>query len=186
MTHASRGSGDVPAGPEGSGGPAMSEPIGADFFRQVVGRFATGVTVMTTRAGGIDHAMTASTFTSVSLDPLLVLACVEKEARFHDAVVEAGVFGITVLTEHQRALASWLATRGRPLHGQLNRAPHHHGRLTGVALLEDGLASLEARVMGVHPGGDHSIVVGEVLSASLGDGEPGALLHYRGQFARVD
>lgn len=164
----------------------MGEELTSDLFRQVAGRFATGVTVMTTRVGGIDHAMTASTFTSVSLEPLLVLVCVEQEARFHDAVLDAGVFGITVLTENQRAIASWFATRGRPLHGQLGRAGHRYGTHTGVPLLEEGLATIEAKVTQVHPAGDHSIVVGEVLSAALGDGGAGALLHYRGQFNRLD
>lgn len=164
----------------------MSEQPASDLFRQVVGRFATGVTIMTTRVGQLDHAMTASTFTSVSLEPLLVLVCVEKEARFHDAVLEAGVFGITVLSEHQRALAAWLATRGRPLHGQLDRAAHTPGPQTGVALIDDGLANVEARVVGVHEAGDHSIVVGEVLGVALQDGRSGALLHYRGQFTRLD
>lgn len=174
-----------PARPEPGGSPDESARDPA-IFRQAAGRFATGVTVMTTRVGKIDHAMTVSTFTSVSLDPLLVLVCVEQEARFHDAILEADTFGITVLTEYQRGIASWFAERGRPLHGQLERAPHHRGVATSVALLDDGLATFECRIVGIHPGGDHSIVVGEVVSMALGDGHAGALLHYRGQFARLD
>ena len=82
-----------------------------DLFRRAMGRFATGVTVLTTRTGDHDHAMTASALTSVSLEPLLVLVCVEREARFHDAVVEAGIWGISVLSSHDRPAADWLATR---------------------------------------------------------------------------
>ena len=94
-------------------------------FRQAMGRLAAGVTVLTTFADGHDHAMTADTLTSVSLDPLLVLVCVENEARWHEAVVDAPFFGVSVLAADQRPLSEWFATRGRPLHGQLDRAPHH-------------------------------------------------------------
>ena len=86
-----------------------------------MGRFATGVTVLTTRVRDLDHAMTASALTSVSLEPMLLLVCVEREGRFHDAVVEAGVWGVSVLSAHDRPGADWLATRGRPLHAQLDR-----------------------------------------------------------------
>src|ERR1700710_1785832 len=105
--------------------PALSaEAPDPSAYRRAMGRFATGVTVVTARAGDIDHAMTANTFTSVSLEPLLVLICVEREARFHDAVIEAGQWGVSVLDGSARAVSEWLATRGRPLHGQLDRAPH--------------------------------------------------------------
>ena len=143
-------------------------------------------TVVTTVVDGIDHVMTASTFTSVSLDPLLVLVNVEIDSRFHDAIAEASSYGVTVLTENQRAVASWFATRGRPLHGQLGRCAYHRGPHTGVALLDEGLATFECRLVEVHPAGDHSIVIGEVVGMELGAGHEGALLHYRGQFHRLD
>ncbi len=116
-----------------------------------MGRFATGVTVVTARVGAIDHAMTANAFASVSLEPLLVLVCVEREARFHDAVVEAGRWGVSVLDGSARAVSEWLATRGRPLHGQLDRVPHHYGPVTGAALLDASLATMECRTVGDLP-----------------------------------
>ena len=99
--------------------------VDADQFRLAMGRFATGVTVLTTFSGGHDHAMTANALTSVSMDPLLVLVCVEVDARFHDAITESGVWGVSVLGVDQRPVAQWLSTQGRPLHGQLelDRAP---------------------------------------------------------------
>ena len=97
-------------------------------FRQAMGRLVAGVSVLTTFSSGHDHAMTADTLTSVSLDPLLVLVCVELDTRWHDAVLEAGVFGVSVLAADQRPLSAWFATRGRPLHGQLDRAPHRRGK----------------------------------------------------------
>ncbi|MGN6330664.1 MAG: flavin reductase family protein [Motilibacteraceae bacterium] len=165
---------------------AHAEPaVDVDVYRRVVGRFATGVTVVTTHLDGIDHAMTANAFTSVSLEPVLVLVCVEKEARFHDAVLETGTWGVSILDESARASATWFATRGRPLHGQLDRVDHHPGPVTGAALLDAALATLEVRTTAVHDGGDHSIVVGEVvgLGTPVREGRP--LLYYRGGYAHV-
>lgn len=154
-------------------------------FRQAMGRVVHGVSVVTTRADGHDHAMTANTVTSVSLDPLLVLVCVETESRFHDAVIAHGMWGISVLAADQRALSEWFATRGRPLHGQLDRAPFRRGEHTGVALLEGAMTRLEVRTTSTHPAGDHVIVVGEVLSLDLPDAVGPALVHYRGGYGSI-
>jgi flavin reductase (DIM6/NTAB) family NADH-FMN oxidoreductase RutF len=154
-------------------------------FRRAAGRFATGVTVVTAVDGGIDHAMTANAFTSVSLEPLLVLVCVENEARFHDAITAAGAWAVSILDGSARPVADWLATRGRPLHGQLDRIPFTRG-LTGAAILEQSTAWLECRTQAVHPGGDHDIVVGEVVSLGLGDDATGALLYHRSAYRTLD
>jgi flavin reductase (DIM6/NTAB) family NADH-FMN oxidoreductase RutF len=164
----------------------MSQSVpDVDLFRTAMGRFATGVTVLTTMTRDLDHAMTASALTSVSLDPLLLLVCVEREARFHDAVVDAGIWGISVLSSHDRPAADWLATRGRPLHGQLDRIAHHRGRQTGVALLDGALSTFECRTTAVHPAGDHSIVVGEVVSVTTAPHPGEALLYYRGRYVTM-
>ena len=164
----------------------MSQSVpDVDLFRRAMGRFATGVTVVTTRTRDLDHAMTASAITSVSLEPLLLLVCVEREARFHDAVVEAGIWGISVLSSHDRPGADWLATRGRPLHGQLDRIAHHPGQRTGVALLDGALSTLECRTTAVHLAGDHSIVVGEVVSVTIAAHPGDALLYYRGGYVTL-
>jgi flavin reductase len=159
--------------------PAPARPTGVDpaTFRHVAGRFATGVCVVTAVSQGMDHAMTANSFASVSLDPLLVLVCVEQDARFHDAVVDAGQWAVSILAASARPAAVWLATRGRPLHGQLAPVPHHRGPATGAALLDRSLATLECRTWAIHPGGDHSIVVGEVLAATLVADEAALLFH---------
>src|SRR5665811_2559541 len=88
-----------------------------DTFRRAMGRFVTGVSMLTTRTRDVDYAMTASALTSVSLEPLLLLVCIEREGRFHDAVMDAGFWGISVLSAGDRPGAEWLATRGRPVHG---------------------------------------------------------------------
>ena len=160
-------------------------PLDAGVFRRAMGRFATGVTVVTTLHAGIDHAMTANAFTSVSLEPALVLVCVEREARFHDAIEASGLWSVNVLDDSARAVAAWLATRGRPLHGQLDRVPHHRGQHTGTALLDQSLATLECRTTDLHAGGDHSIVVGEVLAVGLVEHDAAALVYYRGAYGRL-
>ncbi|MFI5063843.1 MAG: flavin reductase family protein [Streptosporangiales bacterium] len=159
----------------------MTEVDGADF-RRVAGRFASGIIVVTTRLDGVDHAMTVTAFASVSLVPQRVLFCAEKIARFHDAVLAAGSWALSVLDEESEKTARWLATRGRPLEDQLAGIAHHPGPATGAAILDAGLGALECRTTAVHDGGDHSIVVGEVIGAS--EPNPGGrpLLHCSGRY----
>lgn len=174
--------------------PAPS-PVDPDAFRKAVGHFATGVTVVSTVVGvgahpeqsshWVDHAMTASAFTSVSLDPVLVLVCVDKEARFRDAVLEAGFWGVSVLSVQHRRAADWFAMKGRPLIGQFDQHPHHRG-VTGAALLDDATAWLECHTRAVYDGGDHDIVVGLVVRAAEGDRDGVPLLYHRGQYGRLD
>jgi flavin reductase (DIM6/NTAB) family NADH-FMN oxidoreductase RutF len=156
-----------------------------DTFRRAMGRFVTGVVMLTTRTRDVDYAMTASAVTSVSLEPLLLLACIEREGRFHDAVLDAGFWGISVLSGGDRSAADWLATRGRPLHGQLDRIPHHHGLKTGVALSNDALSTFECRTTAVHPAGDHSIVVAAVVSVTSAPHSGAALVYYRGRYGTL-
>ncbi|GAA3129345.1 flavin reductase family protein [Planomonospora alba] len=154
-----------------------------DAYRRVVGRFATGIAVVTTIVDDTDHAMTVNSFASVSLDPLLALFCAEKVARFHDAVLAAGVWGVSVLADTAEDVSRFYAHRGRPLKGQLDGRPHHRGGL-GVALFDDALATLECRTTAVHDGGDHSIVVGEVVAVDTpAEGSP--LLYHEGRYRRL-
>lgn len=101
---------------------AVPRPVGEAGFRDTMARFATGVTVVTCVQDGFDHAMTANSFTSVSLDPPLVLVSVEDDSRFHEALSAVGTWAVSVLAEHQKGRASWFATRGRPLVAQFDAA----------------------------------------------------------------
>lgn len=159
--------------------------VDPQHYRRAMGRFATGVTVATTFAGRHDHAMTANSLTSVSLEPVLLVLSVEQDARWHDAVLESGLWGISVLARSARATAEWLATPGRPLHGQLDRIPHHRGEVTGVALLDGALTALECQTHAVHPAGDHSLVVGEVVAVHTPEETEPALVHFRGRYAEL-
>jgi flavin reductase (DIM6/NTAB) family NADH-FMN oxidoreductase RutF len=154
-------------------------------FRRAAGQIPTGIVVVSTSLNGSGHAMTVSAFTSVSLEPLLVLFCAEKIARFHDAVLTAGFWAVSVLDEESEKAARWLATRGRPLHGQLDTTPHHPGPQTGAPILDGALSAMECRTYAVHEGGDHSIVVGEVLGVTEPAGEGGPLLYHAGRYRRL-
>ncbi|GAB2812657.1 flavin reductase family protein [Actinocorallia aurea] len=158
----------------------MTSPDPLDF-RRVAGRFTTGITVVTTVADGVPHAMTMNAFTTVSLEPLLVLFCAEKRARFHDTVLEQETWAVSILGEHSEAASSWFATRGRPLEGQLDGWATHPGLVTGAPVFDEAIGAMECRTHAVHDGGDHSIVVGEVLAVSTpSEGDP--LLYDRGAY----
>ena len=160
-------------------------PVDISAFRRAAGRFPTGIVVVATSLDGNGHAMTVSAFTSVSLEPVLVLFCAEKIARFHDAVLTAGIWSVSVLGEDSEKTAQWLATRGRPLEGQLDLTPHHPGPLTGAPILDAALAAMECRTTAVHDGGDHSIVVGEVLGVSDSGDSAGPLIYHGGRYRRL-
>ncbi|KYH46358.1 reductase [Branchiibius sp. NY16-3462-2] len=149
-----------------------------------MGRFATGVTILTTRTTDIEHAMTANGVMSLSLEPVLLGASIEVDARFHDAVLEAGVWGVSILPSSATGTAQWLATRGRPLHNQLDRIPHVRG-ITGVALLSGALAHIECETTDTLRTGDHTLLVGHVVSVATGDDQSAALVYYRGQFGAL-
>ncbi|WP_245536991.1 flavin reductase family protein [Thermomonospora curvata] len=151
-------------------------------FRRVLGRFATGVAIVSTVADGVDYAMTINAFTSVSLDPLLVLFCADKNARLHGAVLKSGRWAVSVLPESARDLSEWFATRGRPLDGRLGGHPFTRGEHTGAAIFTEALAALECRTHAVHDGGDHSIVVGRVLAASTPAPQHRPLLYFEGRY----
>ncbi|MFI5312055.1 MAG: flavin reductase family protein [Gemmatimonadales bacterium] len=150
-------------------------PIGPDAFRDVLGRFASGVTVLTTVDGdGRDRGMTVSAFSSLSLRPPLVLACIGHDATIAGSVAAAEHVGISVLGAHQEPLALRFAD---PKADRFDGVAVARGAL-GVPLLEGAIAHLECRIVGRHEGGDHTIVVGEVLHASTREGAP--LVYYRG------
>lgn len=147
-------------------------------LRGVMGQFATGVTVLT--AGGENgHGMTANAFTSLSLDPPLVLCCVARAARMHAAVLATGSFGVSILAADQTDVARHFADWRRPAGAaQFEPVDVREGRRTGAPLLNGALAWIECELATVHDGGDHSIFVGRVLAC--GRGPAGAALSFFG------
>jgi flavin reductase len=155
-------------------------------LRKVLSTFATGVTVVTAVGGlGGPCGMTVNSFTSVSLDPPLVLFCVKRGARVHGAIRDAGTFAVSVLSARQQTAARYFADRSRPRGpGEFSAVDAESGQHTGAPILNGALAWLECRLAADHDGGDHSIVVGEVLAAHIGQ-HADPLLFYRGAFHRL-
>ena len=154
-------------------------------FRGVMGRFATGVAVMTTVDDGVPHGMTANAITSVSLEPLLVLVSVERTAIMADLVVSSGVFALSFLTREQRTLSDRFADPDRPQGASQFAGVETFEAATGSPLLDGSLAWLDCEVWAVHDGGDHLLVLGEVVAVAPGtDEEP--LVYYRGGYQGLD
>ncbi len=149
-------------------------------FRTVMGQFATGVTVITLNAGGRLRGMTANSFTSVSLDPPLLLVCVDRHASLHDLIDEAGGFAVNILAEDQIEVSRIFAARGEhntPMAG----VPHRlSGR--GAPILDGVIAWVDCRVEHTYPGGDHTIVVGRVESMGMERPEAPPLVFAAGQY----
>lgn len=157
-------------------------PLDPDQFRSVLGRFASGVTVVTTRDAAVrDHGMTVSAFTSLSLDPPLVLFCIDRAASVYPALAAAEWVAVNILSTAQEALSrrfSHLEAESRFDGVGFSRATH------GAPILDDVLACLECRVVARHTGGDHDIIIAEVDSAEARDERP--LLYYRGGYAQLE
>lgn len=154
--------------------------INQDEFRAVLGRFASGVTILTVRRGDVDHGMTVSAFCSVSLHPPLVLACVDRAAEMTALIGGSEHFGVSILAEGQEALSRRFSELPS---GRFDGIGYTRGE-SGVILLDDALAHLECRRVASHEAGDHVIHVGEVERASIGQGGP--LLYYRGGYAQLE
>lgn len=155
--------------------------IDPDEFRAVLGRFASGITVITARdADGRDHGMTCSAFCSVSLAPPLVLACIDQSADMHGFLRKASHFGVSILEESQEALSRRFAELAS---GRFDGIGYTRAE-SGVILLDDAIAHLECMVVNRHDAGDHLICVGEVGWAEYRQERP--LLYYRGGYAQLE
>jgi flavin reductase len=158
--------------------------IGSGALRQTMARFATGVIVIAV-GGEHVHGMTANAFSSLSLDPPLLMCCVAHNARMHASLTAERRFAVSVLGADQEHLARHFADRHRPLGtDQFAAVDWVPGPGTGAPLLSGALAWLECAVVDSHDSGDHTIFVGEVLTADLGDGGPG-LLFFDGAYRRL-
>jgi flavin reductase (DIM6/NTAB) family NADH-FMN oxidoreductase RutF len=150
-----------------------ADPAGA--FRRVLGMFATGVTIITTQAGGQVHGMTANAFMSVSLRPPLVVVAVDRRARMHRLLHVGRTYGVNVLGEHQGELSDHFAGR------RLERAPDPVFQLIrDTPLVQGAIAHLVARVVKTYWGGDHALFLGQVEYARWDEGEP--LLFHGGRY----
>jgi flavin reductase (DIM6/NTAB) family NADH-FMN oxidoreductase RutF len=152
-----------------------------DAFRAVMGRFACGVTVVTAiDQAGADHGMTVSAFASVSLEPPLIVVCIDKTASMHDVITNAEYFAINILATSQEALARRFADTG----GQKFEGVGYTRGETGALILNDVLAHIECKRVSSTKTGDHALIIAETIAASVRDVRP--LLYYRGGFTQLE
>lgn len=153
-----------------------------ETFRSVLGRFASGVTVVTVRdAGNHDCGMTVSAFCSVSLAPPLVLICIDKSASSHDALLAASHFAVNVLAASQEPISRRFSSVDDET--RFDGVGYTRG-VSGAALIDDALAHIECRRVQHHSAGDHTVVIGEVEAAVAHSHRP--LLYYRGGYAQLE
>lgn len=161
----------------------MSESfaVSPQEFRAALGRFSSGVTVITVEtAGGEVHGMTASSFCSVSLRPPLVLVCVDHLAETYLHIRERGRFGVSILREQQEALSEFFADPERNPDAARRLDITYHRMKSGVMVVSGTLANLDCTVVQAQSAGDHTIFVAEVKEVSVADGAP--LVYFRGRY----
>ncbi|WP_329107733.1 flavin reductase family protein [Micromonospora sp. NBC_01699] len=155
------------------------------LLRSCFSAYATGVTVVTV-GGDAPHGMTANSFTTVSLDPPLVLVCVGRQAIMHGLLAETGTFAISVLAAEQEGVARFFADKRRPLGAeQFEAVDWVPGQITGAPLIRGALAHFECKLRAGYDGGDHTIFVGELLSLDRHLDDK-ALLFHLGRFHQFD
>ena len=162
---------------------ARTSPTTSEF-RLALGQFATGVTVVTAeRAPGRVHGMTANSFTSVSLDPLLILICVNQNAQLLPLVKRQKRFGVNILKDDQRTISEYFARTEESDETESRLGIRYRWTETGIPLLEEALVHLACNVVAFHDAGDHTIFIAEVESVEVYDGDP--LVYLRGNYSRV-
>lgn len=151
-----------------------------DVYRDVIGRFASGVTVITTQAGGTDFGTTASAVSSLSMDPPMLLICLNRTSDTQVAILDSGVFGVNILAEGQDQVAYQFAKKGL---AKFDGVGVRRGR-TGVPLVDGALAHLECEVEETVTGGTHTVFLARVKEAAGSEGAP--LTYFRGRFGRLE
>lgn len=151
-----------------------------DEFRAALSRFASGVTVITLKDGGGNmHGITVSAFSSVSLNPPLILVCIDNEAGSHYAFHEGKRFVVNILREEQTGYSNQFASQIPDKFINI----HHHEGLEGIPVLKDALVNLECRIVEHFVAGDHTVFIGEVERAHLNEGKP--LVYYLGDYRKI-
>ncbi|MGH3665415.1 MAG: flavin reductase family protein [Egibacteraceae bacterium] len=164
----------------------VDRAISEEQYRDTLARFATGVTVVSTEVDGILHGMTANAFSSLSLDPLLVLVCIERTTGMHELLPHAKTFAATMLAAGQERESVFFASTRRPSgRDQYDDVAWIPAPVTGAPVLSEGLAFVDCRVAEMLDGGDHSIFIGEVLDLGIlqPDGEP--LIYFGHRYRRL-
>ena len=148
-------------------------PVDDEHFKLAMSHFASGVSVVTTEHDGKPYGLTVASFASLSLHPPLVIVCIEKSVKSHDAIAASKKFGVSILASGQTDISNRFATK---LEDKFADVPTRRGEL-GIPLIEGALTAIECRVREQLPGGDHTIFVGEVVDVQVREGAP--LVYFR-------
>ncbi|MEU8957297.1 flavin reductase family protein [Streptomyces sp. NPDC048518] len=174
-----------------------ADGVSNDEFRAAMSRLAAGVVLVTAREPGLDPddpgapegedvGMTATAFLSVSLDPPLVMVSLREGSRMDDLLAEQPLWAVSVLAESQRHIAGRFAMKGRISDRLLfEDIPYVRGAVSGAPLVGGALATLECRTEQTVTAGDHTLVIGRVLTASLPSGDGGPLTYFRGKYRQL-
>jgi flavin reductase (DIM6/NTAB) family NADH-FMN oxidoreductase RutF len=154
-------------------------PIDDAHFRLAMSHFASGVTIVTTEHEGKPYGMTVASFASLSLNPKLVLVCIETSVKTHEAIAAAGKFGVSILASDQAGISSQFASRSDDKFTGVNL---FRGTLD-LPMITGALTTIECKVYAQLPGGDHSIFVGEVADIQTREGDP--LLYFRSGYREM-
>jgi flavin reductase len=159
-------------------------PLDQNSFRVAMSLLPTGVAIVTCGSGDSTQAVTASSLTSVSLDPLLLLISIRSDGKIRSSIESSGRFAVSILHEDQRELSTFFATGDRSIGSEaMRQLGGPVGETTGSALVDDALAVLECEVQAQHTEGDHELFVGRVLAIRHGDVERAPLVYHRGSYA---
>ncbi len=148
-------------------------------FKLALSQFASGVTVVTTELAGKPYGLTVASFASLSLHPPLVIVCIEKSVKSHDAIAAARKFGVSILGQNQAEVSNRFASRSDD---KFSGIAVRNGEL-GVPLIEGAICTIECKLTGQLPGGDHTIFVGEVVDVQTVEGEP--LVYFRSGYRQI-
>jgi len=157
-----------------------SMPVEKVEFRRTLGHFASAVTVVTaTLEDGRPAGITVTAFSSLSLEPPLVLICIDKQARIHDHFARDGYFAVNILSEEQETVSRRFASSEPDPFREIG----YTDGASAAPLIHDAVAAIECKIVDLLPGGDHTIIVGEVEATKIREGKP--LLYFRGGYAAI-
>lgn len=156
----------------------IPSPDSSRDYRNALGRFATGITIVTTKLGDLTHGMTCNAFMSISLDPPLVAISVTEKAKMHGYLQASGAFGVSILSAEQESLSNHFA--GRP-----QDAPVPFIDINGMPLIDGANVNLVTDIVQTHVIGDHTLFVGQVRAYRYGE-DASALLYHAGKYASLD
>ncbi len=162
----------------------QGEPLTDQTLRKMRGLFASGVTVVTTVHDGKLRGVTVSAFSSMSLNPPLVLICLANESESKDWIAESGIFAVNILSDEQEFLSERFAARAPTVNARFEGVPYYTA-ITGSPLLAESLAWYDCSVEATHDGGDHTIFIGRVEAVGFGAEGKQPLVYFANRYAGV-